>query len=99
MAHDDSDHEASAVERGPDYKMLFLGACSIIVIIGGLLVGYWNSSSDDAKRAHVAQGQRISDLADRTITLSADVETLKEVRRDTEERLRNLERRVYWGVK
>ena len=54
--------EGSAVGQGPDYKVLFLGACSLVVVLGGAAFRIWDTA---AERASAYSDQAIYRLEQR----------------------------------
>ena len=59
------------MEGGPDYKTLFLGACTLTVLFGGGLYGLWDRHSqqsvEDNRATNAKQWDRIADLAAETL--------------------------------
>ena len=81
------------------YKWAFTGACSLVLLIGGVAIGLWSQSLD----------RRLSDIADsqarqwQILNERASLPPrLGEVERrtdDQEQRLRQIERKVWGGVR
>ena len=92
MSHEQTD---SVHEDSPTWRYLAIGACGLVVSVGGLAIGLWSESLDqrlaDIRNTQQAQwrilGER-SSLVPRTAELEKRTE-------DQEQRLRELERRQW----
>ena len=93
MAPDRHGDEGSD-KRFADYKVLFYGACSCIVLLGGYAFELSSKNgSDEVERnstTNRAQWERLKELDERTIELRAEIRTL---RRDVDELRDNGRRR------
>jgi hypothetical protein len=65
---DDGRDQGAAVGGGVDYKTLFLGACSLVVLLGGAAIGLWNSG---AQRNTDRLQQTVDKLTERVTEVEA----------------------------
>lgn len=96
MAHDERDGRGS--HNGTlDAKSLLYGACSLIVLLAGVVWGLWNSNHsseiEDTQRANAVQWERLRQLNDLSIEHKTILERLRRDLDDQETRLRALEHR------
>ena len=65
MSDEIRDHDAS-VESGVDYKTLFLGACTLVVLLGGAAFRTWDSgtqrNADRTQQALDKLTERVAEL-------------------------------------
>lgn len=91
-AHDDD----ALVGRAVDYKTLFMGACTLLVLLAGGFAGFWNRGTsqaiEDNRATNDRQWDHIFTLEQRLSEYGEQVKRLKEDGRDREERVRELER-------
>lgn len=94
---------SSSVEGGVDYKTLFLGSCTLVVIFGGGFYGLWSRGAEQASEANRAtnaeQWERITKLEAgandsrfEIYRLSQEVERLRQVIESNTKVIRDLER-------
>lgn len=87
-----------------DYKTLFMGSCTLIVVLGGGLYGLWTrgaeQAAEDNRTTNSKQWQRLAELETRVAAyeykvtrLQQDVEVNTKLIRDLERSLMMLERR------
>ena len=102
----DDHHDRSAVSGAVDYKVLFLGACTLVLVIGGGLVGLWSRTNDnrilefkhaldgdigELRRIDGNQWDRIHAIHDAIISNTSRIDQLRERTNDQENRIRTLE--------
>lgn len=91
------DHESSDT-RPVDYKTLFLGACTLVLALGGALVGYWNSTSNgelaSLRASNTEQWRQIREYHNSLLEIRAKYEWLRDQTGDQEGRLRDHEKRL-----
>lgn len=92
------EHDEPVWHGTVDYKTLFLGACALVLALGGAFIGYWNSTSTlELEQVRVAaheQWKQLRDLDRTLLDLRARHENLRDITADQEGRLRELERRL-----
>lgn len=81
-----------------DYKTLFMGACSVVVFLGGGMVSLWNHSSDQSntekRNTDERQWEHIGRINDSVIEHRADISSTLRHMADLEARVLALERRA-----
>ena len=102
----DDRHDRAAVPGAVDYKVLFMGACTLILVLGGGLVGLWSRTSDnrllefkhaldgdigELRRIDANQWDRLHAIHDAIIGNTSRLDQLREQTNDQENRIRALE--------
>lgn len=105
----DDHHDRSAVSGAVDYKVLFLGSCTLVLVIGGGLVGLWSRTNDnrilefkqaldgdigELRRIDSSQWDRIHSLHEAIIGNTARIDQLRYQTNDQEDRIRVLEKEL-----
>ncbi len=98
MANDSRYYHEPSLEPGPNYKMLFMGACALISILAGSLYGLWTSRAEqtveDSRTTNDLQWQRLQQLSDKLLEHGAQLQQLRREGDDREGRVRELERSI-----
>jgi len=84
------EHETDENGVGPTWRYVALGACGLVLTVGGLAIGLW-SESLDKRLEDQAQWRILSERAS-LIPRTAELEKRTD---DQEQRLRELERRTW----
>jgi len=92
MSHEPVDESR---ETGPTWRWIALGACALVVSVGGLAIGLWSESLDqrlaDIRNTQQAQWRILGERAS-LVPRTAELEKRTD---DQEIRLRELERRQW----
>lgn len=75
-----------------DWKTVAVGAGTVIVFLGGLLVGFWNSDDAERRRQTSSAIAEIHSIHQRVTILEERVKWLTEATLDQEQRIRTNER-------
>ena len=101
--------EAGTLRGAVDYKVLFVGACTLLLVLGGGLVGLYSRTSDnrflelkhaidgdigELRRINETQWSRLNTIHDALIGSAARIDHLRESTNDQETRIRELEREL-----
>lgn len=95
MANDPRYYDEPPMEQGPNYKMLFLGACALITFLSGTIFRIWDSRSEqaaeDSRTTNQLQWERLQQHSERLSDHTAAIQQLRREGDDWETRLRKLE--------
>ena len=98
--------EAGTLRGAVDYKVLFVGACTLLLVLGGGLVGLYSRTSDnrfhelkfsidgdiaELRRINETQWSLLNTIHDTLIGQAARIDQLRESGNDRESRIRALE--------
>lgn len=93
--HEESDQRV-AVGIAVDYKVLFLGSCSLIVLLGGTAFRVWDTAAqreyEHADKLITRIEQRLTELEARFAEATADRRQLRAKADDQENRIREIDR-------
>lgn len=91
-------HHEAYEEVALDYRTLFMGCCSVIVLLSGSVYGLWSrgldQAAEDTRATNIRQWERIAQLEARQIELAEQLKSAIKSGDDREARLRHLERLV-----
>lgn len=88
------DHIASLIP----WRLIALGACSLVLTFGGLVIGVWSESLDHRLNDIANSQRRQWEVLNERASLSPRMENAERQSLDQEQRLRALERQA-WGGK